>query len=263
MSNRRKTGDAKPEKSRLVPVLAAVAVVLGLALVAAALAMKHTGSGKPSTDPEATATYESGLPEDSTAGQTTAAAQETVQFPYTLEDDGLEITSLFQYSGNNPDCGWAEGTGISAVILRNDSGRYLETLDLTVVMDDGTELSFAVSDIPHGKTVWAFERENKAYDNTMEVTEIRYETKFREGNGLVPDQVTATVDGMNVTLTNVSGETLTGLEVRCHDILDGVYFGGTSYTYPVAEIPVDESAAVFAADCVMGEAGIARVDYKE
>ena len=79
---------------------------------------------------------------------------------------------------------------------------------------------------------------------------------------MVPDKVKAAAEGMNVTLTNVSGETLTGLAVRCHNILDGAYFGGTSYTYPVAEIPADGTAAVAAVDCVLGDVGITRVDYE-
>lgn len=94
------------------------------------------------------------------------------------------------------------------------------------------------------------------------MAEIRCETTYLDGNGLVPDNVKTAAEGMNVTLTNVSGETLTGLAVRCHNILDGAYFGGTSYTYPVAEIPADGAAAVAAADCVLGDVGITRVDYE-
>ena len=148
------------------------------------------------------------------------------------------------------------------MILKNETGRYLETLNLTVIMADGTALSFTASDIPHGKTVQVFERENTAYDDTAEVAEIRCETTYRDGVGLVPDKVKAAAEGMNITLTNVSGETLTGLAVRCHNVLEGVYFGGTSYTYPVTEIAADGSAAVAAVDCVLGDVGIARVDYE-
>ena len=77
----------------------------------------------------------------------------------------------------------------------------------------------------------------------------------------MPDKVQVSAEEMNVTLTNVSGQTLTGLEVRCHNILDGAYFGGTSYAYPVAEIPAGGSTTVFAPDCVLGEAATVRVDY--
>ena len=94
------------------------------------------------------------------------------------------------------------------------------------------------------------------------MAEIRCETTYRDGAGLVPDKVKAAAEGTNITLTNVSGETLTGLAVRCHNVLEGVYFGGTSYTYPVTEIAADGSAAVAAVDCVLGDVGIARVDYE-
>ena len=244
------------KKSKLVPTLVIIAAVLVLALAGTALAVRHTQPARA----DAPNPTETGQPTESAAE--TAGTPMDVRFPYALEDSGLELTSLFRYTGNNPDCGWAEGTDIGAVILHNETGRYLETLSLTVVMADGTELSFTVSDIPHGKTVWAFERENKTYDDAAQVAEIRCETTYLDGNGLVPDKVKAEAEGMNVTLTNVSGETLTGLALRCHNILDGAYFGGTSYTYPVAEIPAEGTAAVAAVDCVLGDVGITRVDYE-
>lgn len=254
--SRRKPKYAKQKESGLVPaliviaVLAIIAAVVVLALVGRASAVKQPAS------PDVVTPTETGRPAE------TAGASMDVSFPYALEDDGLELTSLFQYTGMNPDCGWAEGTDVGAVILKNETGRYLETLNLTVIMADGTALSFTASDIPHGKTVQVFERENTACDDTAEAAEIRCETTYRDGNGLVPDKVKAAAEGTNVTLTNVSGETLTGLAVRCHNVLDGVYFGGTSYTYPVAEIAADGSAAVAAVDCVLGDVGIARVDYE-
>lgn len=258
MSNRNKPKYIKRKKSKLAPTLIVVAAVLVLALAGMALAVKHTG--KQPTQADAPNPTEIGPSVEATAEA--VATRMDVSFPYALEDSGLELISLFQYTGNNPDCGWAEGTDIGAVILKNETGRYLETLNLTVVMADGTELSFTASDIPHGKTVWAFEGENKTYDDAAGVAEIRCETTYLDGNGLVPDKVKAAAEGMNVTLTNVSGETLTGLAVRCHNILDGAYFGGTSYTYPVAEIPADGTAAVAAVDCVLGDVGITRVDYE-
>lgn len=249
---------AKPGKTRLVPVLCAVAAVLALALAGTALAVKHTG--EPSAPTDAVTPSEIRQPEK-TAGAETAPRVD-VQFPCEPED-GLEVTSLFSYTGANPDCGWTEGTGTGAVIVKNDTGRYLETLELTVTMADGSELSFGASDIPHGKTVWAFERENRVYDEKLAVAQIRCKTQYREGNGLAPDKVQVTAKGMDVTLTNVSGQTLTGLEIRCHNIQNGIYFGGTSYTYPVAEIPADGSATVLAAGCVLGEAATVRVDYTD
>lgn len=255
--SRKKPKYIKQRKSSFIPVLIVVAV---LAIAAAVVVLVLVGRASAVKQPAA-----ADVANPTVTGQPaeTAGAAMDVSFPYALEDDGLELTSLFQYTGSNPDCGWAEGTDVGAVILKNETGRYLETLNLAVIMADGTVLSFMASNIPHGKTVQAFERENTSYDDTAEVAEIRCETTYRNGNGLVPDKVKAVSEGMNITLTNVSGETLAGLGVRCHNILDGVYFGGTSYTYPVAEIPADGSIVVVAADCVLGDVGIARIDYRD
>lgn len=254
--SRRKPKYAKQKESGLVPALIVIAVLAIIAAVVVLALVGRVSAVKQPASPDAANPTVAGQPAE------TAGASMDVSFPYTLEDDGLELTSLFQYTGMNPDCGWAEGTDVGAVILKNETGRYLETLNLTVIMADGTALSFTVSDIPHGKTVQVFERENTSCGDTAEVAEVHCETTYRDGNGLVPDKVKAAAEGMNVTLTNVSGETLTGLAVRCHNILDGVYFGGTSYTYPVAEIAADGSAAIAAVDCVLGDVGIARVDYE-
>lgn len=254
--SRKKPKYIKQRKSSFIPVLIIVAVLAIAAAVVVLVLVGRAPAVKQPAAPDVANPTETGQPAE------TAGVPMDVSFPYALEDDGLELTSLFQYTGSNPDCGWAEGTDVGAVILKNETGRHLETLNLTVIMADGTALSFTASDIPHGKTVQVFERENTAYDDTAEVAEIRCETTYRDGVGLVPDKVKAAAEGMNITLTNVSGETLTGLAVWCHNVLEGVYFGGTSYTYPVTEIAADGSAAVAAVDCVLGDVGIARVDYE-
>lgn len=260
MSSRRKPKYAKQKESGLVPALIVITLLAIITAVIVLVLVGRPSAVKQPASPGASNLQETGQPAEAAE---TAGVPMDVRFPYALEDDGLELTSLFRYTGNNPDCGWAEGTDVGAVILKNETGRYLETLNLAVIMADGTVLSFMASNIPHGKTVQAFERENTSYDDTAEVAEIRCETTYRNGNGLVPDKVKAVSEGMNITLTNVSGETLAGLGVRCHNILDGVYFGGTSYTYPVAEIPADGSIVVVAADCVLGDVGIARIDYRD
>ena len=194
------------------------------------------------------------------AGETTVPLT-TVPLPYDFEKGSLEITSLFQYSGYNPDCGWTEGADMGAVVLTNKSEKYLETLSLTVTMTDGVVLSFRIADIPAGKTVWAFDTDNRTYDSAAAVTDVQYEAVFREDTGLAPETVTVSADAMAITLTNISGQSLENLEVRCHGVLDDGYFGGMSYSYPVETLPAGESTVVLAEDCVLGEAEAALVDY--
>lgn len=252
---------AKPAKSWLVPVLSMIAVLLLIGLIGTILYMKkgddrkHASESQESTGYGETSAAADTLPSEETEGPA------ALQLPYAFENGGLEITSLFQYSGFNPDCGWEEGTNVGAVILANKSEKYLETLDLTLIMTDGTALSFAIADIPAGKTVWAFECGNQEMDSAAGILEVQYQAKFREDAGLAPELVTVSAEEMNITLTNVSAEDLTGLAVRCHGVLDDAYFGGASYTYSVETIPAGGSAVVFAEDCFLGETEATLVDY--
>ena len=158
--SRKKPKYIKQRKSSFIPVLIVVAVLAIAAAVVVLVLVDRAPAVKQPAAPDVANPTETGQPAE------TAGVPMDVSFPYALEDDGLELTSLFQYTGSNPDCGWAEGTDVGAVILKNETGRYLETLNLTVIMADGTALSFTASDIPHGKTVQVFERENTAYDDT-------------------------------------------------------------------------------------------------
>lgn len=184
------------------------------------------------------------------------------RLPYSLEDGKLEIESLFQYTGLNPDCYWEEGSNVGTITLVNKSDEYLESLELTITMTDGTKLQFIASDIPAGKSVWAYEKENTACDASAVLSDVRCTAVFRQDNGLATDQVSVSVSGVDVTLKNVSGSDLSGLEIRCHNVLDDVYFGGTAYIYPVESLPAGNSVTISALDCFLGEPGVAIVDYK-
>ena len=52
---------------------------------------------------------------------------------------------------------------------------------------------------------------------------------------------------------------LSNLLLHCHCLIDGSYFGGLTYTYPVESIPAGQSIAVEAEDCYLGEAAVVRV----
>lgn len=183
------------------------------------------------------------------------------KLPYSLEDGKLEIESLFQYTGLNPDCYWEEGSNTGAVVLHNRSEEYLESLEMTITMTDGVQLQFRIYDIPAGQTVWAYEAENTAYDADTIIDNVICTAVFREDNGLTPEQVTVSVNMMDVTLTNVSGEELSNLEVRCHNMVDGILFGGTAYVYPIENLISGGTVTVTAFDCFLGDAAVSIVDF--
>lgn len=90
---------------------------------------------------------------------------EGLSFPYMLDDGKLEVTSIFQFSGMNPDCDGENGDNIAALTLKNLSDKHMASADVTSVLEDGTAYHFKITDIPAGKTVMAFSAENASYEN--------------------------------------------------------------------------------------------------
>ncbi len=185
--------------------------------------------------------------------------QEDVSFPCLLAEDRLSVTSLFQYSGENPDCSSEAGEEIAALAVTNQSEEHLTSAKLTAKLADGTKRVFQLTDIPPGQTVWAFDRDNGGFTPANTCKELKCEASFAEELPLLADQVAVETAGIAVTLTNLTDEDLADLTVYCHCLFDGTYFGGSTYAYPVEGIPEGESVTIQAEECYLGEAAAVRV----
>ena len=186
-------------------------------------------------------------------------AQEDVSFPCLLVEDSLSVTSLFQYSGDNPDCGGQAGEEIASLAVTNQSEKYLASAKLTAKLADGTKRVFQLADIPAGQTVWVFAQDNGSFTSSNTCKELKCEASFAEEPPFLADQVAVEAEGISVTLTNLTDEDLAGLTVYCHCLFDGTYFGGSTYAYPVDGIPAGESVTIQAEECYLGEAAVVRV----
>ena len=181
-----------------------------------------------------------------------------VVFPISVEDGKLEITSLFQYSGDNPDCGGETGDDIGSLAVTNLSDRHLTRATFAVVLAEGEDLVFEVQDVPAGQTVWAFETTNASYDPEDPCVDIGWSAEFAP-EAPVLSGVDIETSGTTVTLTNTTGEDLTDLTVHCHCWFNELHFGGLTYAYPVSGIPAGESIEIQAEECYFGEAAVVRV----
>lgn len=246
----------------LVPLLTLVAVLLVLFLPKGGEGGWHQAAepGKPSaaagTAPEPEQTEQTSEPATSGSRSTVPAEQtEPGFFPYDLAEGKLQVTSLFQYSGLNPDDNWNEGENIGAIVVTNVSQEYLAELTVTAELSDGSQLVFRASDLPPGGTLWAFAQDSAAFDPQSRCTELRSDSTFASDPGSLNIGVTPEVQGVEVSLTNTGAQALKDQELRCHILLNGIYFGGDSYAYPVAELPAGQTVTVTAGDCILGEAG--------
>ena len=182
-----------------------------------------------------------------------------INFPYELDGGNLVVNALFQSSVENPDCGNEYADDIASLEVVNQSGKYLESAQITLHTGDGTELYMVIEDVPANQKVWVFDNKNSSITNDVTCISINCKSDYLDEVPLMADQITVNTDETTVTLKNQSGETLNGLTVKCHCLFDGVYYGGLTYSYPVDELSPGGSAVIEADDCFLGTADVVRI----
>lgn len=251
------------KKKKSVPALPIVAVVVLVLLAALAVFVLPRLLYRISGDSGETLPPQTELPPQTTAPETTEPPIPSVSFPLPVDDGKLEIDSLFPFSGINPDCGNQEGTQIAAIVLKNVSGEYLSQASASLTLLDGTVLNFTVSELPAGESAMAFSTENADLPSDAVCIGAECTASYDPAAVTMSDQVTASVDGIHITLTNVSGQTLPQIVVYCRSPLGEDYFGGMAYSYTITNLPAGESTSLDATDCVMGMAEVVRFAVDE
>ncbi len=182
---------------------------------------------------------------------------EPIQFPVMAEDGKIEITSVFQFDGINPDCDNKDGENTAAITLKNLSDSYLDTATVNVFLADGTEHSFVIHDIPPEKSVMAFSIENLHLPADYVCVDIHTVCSFDDTNK--DDRIDISVNATSITLTNITDEDLINVVVYCHDVFDDKYFGGITYKYTVDKIPAGESTTINASDSLIGVIDVVQI----
>lgn len=214
------------------------------------------------TDAEAPAASAADTPEDSEDSEEEAETEDTgLMFPYTVDGENLEIGSLFQYSGPNPDCGNEQGEDVGSIQLTNKSGKYLETADITINLANGIAYVFHVEGLPDGKTVLALDTTNQTYDGKSGAADIEAETAYSENASLKEDALSVSNDEEGIHLTNISGEELKNINVKYHCDMDDMYFGGLCYEGTVESLAAGADTVLDTSECYMGEAVVVNITY--
>ena len=253
---------AKKKKSGLWIVLILVIVgILGIVIALNQGGAKQEPSTEQSeeskTASEVTQTPEDGEEQEDT--DESDAGPRVHSQPYYWKR--LQVDSLFQYSGINPDAQNAECEDVASIQMKNNSEQYLESAEISVELTDGSAYSFTVQDIPAGKTVMAFDTANASYDGKIGVAFIDAKTSYSSDTGVKEDTVKITSDDNGIQLENISGNALADLKIKYHCILDDMYFGGISSETEVDGIDAGESIVVDTSDSILGDAEIVSITY--
>lgn len=264
-------GKYRKKKSGKGTGLIAVLAVLVLAsgLLAAWLAGSGDAGATGETEPPVTTPVQeievTNEAEENRNQEETPPEQETqvaTILPLELEDGKLIVSELFQYEGLNPDCGNQEGKSIAAIMVRNASDAHLAEADVTLTLNDGTTRHFVVMDLPAGRNAMAFDTDNAAITDADGVAEAQCSAVFDENAGMEQDKLSISVEGMLVTVTNISGETISEAVIYCRAPLGEDYFGGKSFIYTVNNLSPGGQTEIMAVDCIIGMVEVVRVVMK-
>jgi hypothetical protein len=185
--------------------------------------------------------------------------EQEIQFPYELEDGKLQLQSLFQSSVSNPDSDDSYVENLAAIEIINSSSEHLKEATIKIILSSGEELTFVLEEIPAGKTVWAFEVNNKCYRMEQKCLEVKCEAIFAEKTVLLEEQLRIDAKDTLVTVTNVSNEALENLELEFHCLFADVYYGGKTYMYRIDTIEAHEAVSLDVWECYLGIADVVNI----
>lgn len=255
----RQSGTGRKQRKLWIVLILAIVVILGVVIAVNQSSSKQESSTEKSEENEE-ASKVTEAAEDA-AEEDTEETDEGLAFPYLLEEEQIQVDSLFQYSGINPDAENAECEDVAAIQMKNNSEQYLESAEVSVELSDGTAYSFVVQDIPAGKSVIAFESGNTSYDGKTGVAFIEAKTSYSSEAGVKEDEVKVTSDDNGVQISNISGDAIGTMKVKYHCVMDDMYFGGISSESEVDGLAAGESTAVDTSESILGDADVVSITY--
>ncbi len=187
------------------------------------------------------------------------AADSGIDFPYTSEDGNLQIMSLIQFTGPNVDAENADGEDIAGLQIRNISDRYLDEAEIKVRIDDETEYSFLVQDLPAGSETVAFELAGQSYDGQAVCREIDCTAQMSD-TSMREDAVQITTDGSKLIITNITEQQIDNAVVIYRCTTGDSYIGGISYEIPVSGLAAGESLEYEDSECLLGTPEVVGVE---
>ena len=255
----RQSGTGRKQRKLWIVLILAIVVILGVVIAVNQSSSKQESSTEKSEENEE-ASKVTEAAEDA-AEEDTEETDEGLAFPYLLEEEQIQVDSLFQYSGINPDAENAECEDVAAIQMKNNSEQYLESAEVSVELSDGTAYSFVVQDIPAGKSVIVFESGNTSYDGKTGVAFIEAKTVYSSEAGVKEDEVKVTSDDNGVQISNISGDAIGTMKVKYHCVMDDMYFGGISSETEVDGLAAGESTAVDTSESILGDADVVSITY--
>ena len=102
--------------------------------------------------------------------------------------------------------------------------------------------------------------DNIVIEANPECMQITATAEFLPETPLAADKLQVSVNGVDITVENISGEDLNHITLYCHGMLDESCYGGTVRPYEIDSLPAGETTTVSAWDCILGLVEVVRVE---
>lgn len=188
----------------------------------------------------------------------TPETPKTVGLPYS-PDDKLYIESSVPFTGMNPDNGGKTGEYIAGLNMKNLSGEHLVWADVTVKLQDGETLTFRAEEVPSGQSVCAFETGNKRWKTDVSIEKIEINAEYTSKSVMSEQLLDVKTDYVDITVKNISKNTVDKVIVSYHPMVNGVYYGGKVYTQEITSLAAGEETALKALECFLDGAAVTAV----
>ena len=182
----------------------------------------------------------------------------TIDFPYPLEGGKLVVNSLFQASIENPDCNNEIGENTASLEIVNQSDEYCDEAEISVKMQDGSQYTFKIFDVPAGKSVWAFDLGNQTLAQEGQCKKIDSTATFAEMPE-VPEGIEYETNDTVITIRNQSEQNIENLSMYYHCLFDEAYYGGKSYCKNIKSLPAGQAVQLQTDECYMGTAEVVKI----
>lgn len=171
---------------------------------------------------------------------------------------GGELTCLeiSRFTGSFVEDGSDEAvTDVAAILVANDTGKYLDLATVTYTVGDQTA-TFRVTGLPPGGKAWVLEQDRLTLAEDDELVFDECQTSFNESAILTTDDLAVTSQGGTVTVENRTDGTLTNVCIYYKNPLeDGTFLGGITYLMSFGNLPPGDtgqtSAAHFGEDSII------------
>lgn len=185
----------------------------------------------------------SGNDADSEKGKSESGNQSDV-LPGKIADTGIEVESIGPYDGAFVEDGSDEEvTGVTAILVKNNTGKNIQYAELKFNVPDKGEAVFTFSSIPSDASVMVFEQNRMQYDDSDVYTLTDQTVAYIEEMSKMEDEIGILVqDNNSLTVTNLTGQDKKNVRIFYkYRYEDGVYIGGITFTAKLEEIKAGKS----------------------